>query len=220
MSLVCEKGKGGVLALNDTTKQEMQKHPKPEPVQTEALLSGEMPQDVHHIFYAAIDGDLIKRCALRTRGGAGVSQQEDLLWHKMTTAFQATSTGLCNSVAALARRLASEYVDPKGLEALLANRGIAIDKCPGLRPVGVGEILRRLVGKAIMQVTGEKCNDQWEPCSCVQVSQPEWRLRFILCASFFLMMTTMEFYSLTQIMLLTELIERWLYGMSNLSALL
>ena len=104
MSLVCEKGKGGVLALNDTTKQEMQaKHPKPEPVQTEALLSGEMPQDVHHIFYAAIDGDLIKRCALRTRGGAGVSQQEDLLWHKMTTAFQATSTGLCNSVAALAR---------------------------------------------------------------------------------------------------------------------
>ncbi|MEO7176741.1 MAG: reverse transcriptase domain-containing protein [Saprospiraceae bacterium] len=58
------------------------------------------------------------------------------------------------AVAVLARRLASEYVDPQGLEALLANRGIAIDKCPGLRPVGVGEIMRRIVGKAIMIVTG------------------------------------------------------------------
>ena len=63
----------------------------------------------------------------------------------MTTACQATSTGLCNAVADLARRLASEYVDPAGLEALLANRGIAIEKCPGLRPVGVGEILRRII---------------------------------------------------------------------------
>ena len=50
----------------------------------------------------------------------------------------------------------SEFVDPSGLEALLANRGIAIDKSPGLRPVGVGEILRRIIGKAIMVVTGEE----------------------------------------------------------------
>ena len=83
-----------------------------------------------------------------------MSQQEDVLWQKMTTSFNAASTGLCNVVAVLARRLASEYVDPQGLEALLANRGIAIDKCPGLRPVGVGEIMRRIVGKAIMIVTG------------------------------------------------------------------
>ena len=48
----------------------------------------------------------------------------------------------------------SEMVDPNGLAALLANRGIAIDKNPGLRPVGVGEMLRRIIGKAIMEVTG------------------------------------------------------------------
>ena len=63
---------------------------------------------------------------------------------------------MCNAVAVLARRWASEFVDPAGLDALLANRGIAIDKCPGLRPVGVGEILRRIVGKAIMNVTAEE----------------------------------------------------------------
>jgi hypothetical protein len=74
----------------------------------------------------------------------------------MVTAFKDSSTGLCNAVGVLARRWASEFVDPAGLDALLANRGIAIDKCPGLRPVGVGEILRRIVGKAIMNVTAEE----------------------------------------------------------------
>src|SRR3954462_5161931 len=61
-------------------------------------------------------------------------------------------------IASVARRLATEYVDPKGLEALLANRGIAIDKCPGLR-VGVGEIVRRIIGKTVMSVTGEKVQE-------------------------------------------------------------
>ena len=50
-------------------------------------------------------------------------------------------------------------MDPQGLEALLANRGIAIDKCPGLRPVGVGEMARRIIGKAVMAVTGEKVRE-------------------------------------------------------------
>ena len=37
------------------------------------------------------------------------------------------------------------YVDPAGLEALAACRLIALDKHPGVRPIGVGECLRRLV---------------------------------------------------------------------------
>ena len=160
MSLVNQKGKGGVLELNSHTKAEMKcKHPEPEALHADALKSGPLPPDKHVIFFSAIDGELIKKCTLRTRGGAGVSQQEDALWHKMATSFHATSSALCNAVAVLAKRWASEYVDPKGLEALLANRGIAIDKCPGLRPVGVGEILRRIAGKAIMEVTKEEVQE-------------------------------------------------------------
>ena len=33
-------------------------------------------------------------------------------WHKMVTNFKDASSTLCNSVAALARRLSTEYVDP------------------------------------------------------------------------------------------------------------
>jgi len=111
------------------------------------------------VFYSGLDGELVKKCALRTKGGAGVSQQEDALWHKMVTGYKDSSSSLCNAVAVMARRLATECVDPKGLEALLANRGIAIDKFPGLRPVGVGEIVRRIIGKAVMSVTGEKVQE-------------------------------------------------------------
>jgi hypothetical protein len=95
---------------------------------------------------------MIREFALKTDGAAGVSQLDDVAWHKMVSSFKETSLELCNSIALMARRLATEYVDPKGLEAFLANRGIPLDKCPGLRPVGVGEILRRIIGKAILAV--------------------------------------------------------------------
>ena len=128
-------------------------HPKPEPQYKDVLLSGEIPTPMHNIMFEELDGDSIKKFAMRSRGGAGVSQQEDKLWHVMVTGFKETSSGLCNAVAKLARRLCTEYVDPQPLACLLANRGVAIDKCPGLRPVGVGEMLRRIIGKAIMNVT-------------------------------------------------------------------
>ena len=160
MSLVTKKGKGGILTLDEKTKKEMSsKHPKAEPMQSEALLTGEIPQSLHPVFYAELDGELVKKCALRTKGGAGVSQQEDVLWHKMVTGYKDSSSSLCNAVAVLARRIATDYMDPKGLEALLPNPGIAIDKCPGLRSVGVGGIVRRIIGKAVMSVTGEKVQE-------------------------------------------------------------
>src|SRR3954452_4317799 len=63
---------------------------------------------------------------------------------------------LCCSVAHFARRIATEYRDSAGLEAFLANRGIPLDKGGGaLRPIGVGELLRRIVGKAVLSVVGD-----------------------------------------------------------------
>ena len=166
MSLVTEKGKGGVLSLNANTKKEMSsKHPTPEPA-PQILLSGVMPPSLHTVFFAPIDGELIKKNALRTSGGAGVSQQEDALWYKMVTGHKDASASLTNALASVARRLVTEYVDPQDLGALLANRGIAIDKCPGLRPVGVGEMARRIIGKAVMAVT-EETKTQWALCNYV-----------------------------------------------------
>ena len=146
-----------MLPLNDKTKNEMaNKHPSAEPAHPEALLLGPVPSSLHPVFYDALKGELIKKCTLRTKGRAGVSQHENNLWHKMVTGHKEASAQICNAVASVARRLATEYVDPEGLELLLANRGIALNKNPGLRPVGVGEMVRRIIGKAVVSVTGEQ----------------------------------------------------------------
>src|SRR6185312_14258457 len=108
------------------------KHPKAITPPLEAFLSGPLPPDPHSIVFEAIDGDLIKKCALKTEGAAGVSQLDDQTWHKMVSSFKKTSLALCNAVAHLTRKLAGGFVDPTGLEALLANRGIPLDKNPGL----------------------------------------------------------------------------------------
>ena len=49
----------------------------------------------------------------------------------------------------LARKLATEFVDPAALAPLVACRLIALDKCPGVRPIGVGEVLRRIICRTI-----------------------------------------------------------------------
>jgi len=38
----------------------------------------------------------------------------------------------------VAKRLCTSYVDPGGIDALVAGRLIALNKCPGVRPIGAG----------------------------------------------------------------------------------
>ena len=47
----------------------------------------------------------------------------------------------------------TEYVDPISIEAVLSNRLIPLDKGEGaVRPIGVGEVLRRIIGKCVTKV--------------------------------------------------------------------
>ena len=68
----------------------------------------------------------------------------------MCTSHRDASNDLCKAIAAVTRRLCSEFVDPKGLSALVACRIIALDKNPGFRPIGIGETLRRIIARAVL----------------------------------------------------------------------
>ena len=79
----------------------------------------------------------------------------------------------------MTKSLCQQYVDPAGLTAFIAGSLVAFDKCPGVRPVGIGEVVRRIVRMAILSVTGmvvyevtgalhlQVCSGQQEGCEAV-----------------------------------------------------
>ena len=53
----------------------------------------------------------------------------------MCTSFHEVSRELCDSVAAVAHRLCTSFVNLNALKGLTSSRLIALDKQPGVRPV-------------------------------------------------------------------------------------
>ena len=79
------------------------------------------------------------------RGAAGPLGLDALGWRCLCTSFQGASNDLCDSLASVARHLCTSYVDPTGIVTLVAGWLIALDKNPGVRPIGVGEVIRRII---------------------------------------------------------------------------
>ena len=51
------------------------------------------------------------------------------------------------------KTLCSQYIDPMTIEPLVASRLIPLDKGKGaVRPIGVGEVVRRICGRCVMNV--------------------------------------------------------------------
>ena len=76
-------------------------------------------------------------------------------WRCLLSYFYKESTDLCEAIAMLGRCICQNFVDPDGLSAYTSYRLVPMDKCPGLRPIGIGEVVRRIIGKAILTVTSQ-----------------------------------------------------------------
>ena len=88
-----------------------------------------------------------------------LSNAMDLLVHLVWTPLpgdtcaqplRAFQIDLCNALALLAQCLCTQFVAPEGLSAFTECRLIALDKCPGVQPIGVAEVARQILGKAIL----------------------------------------------------------------------
>ena len=99
-------------------------------------------------------------------GAAGPSGLDSSAWKRLCSSFSSLSMDLCNVLAALARKLGSSYVDPVSLSPLVASRLIALDKNPGVHPIAIGEVCRRILGKAILRVIK---TDIPEAAGCLQL---------------------------------------------------
>ena len=137
------------------------KHPARKPAVPSAVIDPNCPnQDPSHfILFDQLDGQMIRETALKTEGAAGPSGLDAAGWKRLCTSFQSASTDLCDALASTARRICCSFVDPKSLLAFVACRLVALDKHPGIRPIGIGETARRIIGRAILGTTFRKLLD-------------------------------------------------------------
>ncbi len=122
-----------------------------------------MPPQEHPVIFDRIDASWIRSAALNTKGAAGPSGLDAHCWRRLCTSFHSASWDLCHALALFTKRLCTAYVDPKGLSAFLACRLIALDKCPGVRPIGVCETARRIISKAILNAIKLKVTSKMPP---------------------------------------------------------
>ena len=169
LRLLSSSGKGKVLSLDETLPiadgQEhsvrdvlADKHPPPGEVNPDALLSMPLSSATqnHTVIFDCLDHKVVRRAALHCQGSAGPSGMDASNWRRLCTLFHGASKKLCAAIAHMARRIATVQIDPQCLRPLIACRLIPLSKNPGVRPVGICETLRRLIGKGIMHVVGRE----------------------------------------------------------------
>ncbi len=138
--LISEQCTSGVLRLDSTipsssadaepqTVREVliSKHPPGRPASPDSIhLRDSDPPTVHPVLFECIDAAPIRTAALRTDGAAGPSCIDAHGWRRICTSFHTASHDLCHALALLAKRLCTDYVDPKGLAPLVACCLIAL----------------------------------------------------------------------------------------------
>ena len=89
-----------------------------------------------------ITADYVERVAHSIQGAAGLGGSTAMQWHSYLLRYDTSSAHLRDAVVGLAHHLANMVVEWEDIRALMANQLIALDKCPGVRPIGIGEALR------------------------------------------------------------------------------
>ncbi len=155
---------GGLLSLDSvpsegqTVRQILkEKHPSGHEPSPEVLLqtTDHEASRVHPIVFEPLDANCIRKAALKVEGGAGPSGLDADAWRRLCMSFKSASDDLCNAMAGFAKRLCTEELSETHLTAYIACRLVPLDKNPGVRPIGIGEVLRRIVGKAVLSVIGK-----------------------------------------------------------------
>lgn len=159
-----ERSKGSVLNPNDKVIVSVEgnnesvsvvealrsKHPHSHPPHSSTLL---ISDNLPHFEDVEVTGTHIGLIARRIQGSAGPGGCDSCHWQYALLRFGSHIVGNCDAIANLSRQLTNATIDWNRIQALLANRLFALDKCPGIRPIGVGETLCHISGKAVCFVT-------------------------------------------------------------------
>ena len=84
-----------------------------------------------------ITADFVKHVAYQVQGSAGPDGSTALHWHGYLLQLGLSSACLRDAVAMLAHHLTNGIVEWESICALMVSRLIALDKCSGVRSIGL-----------------------------------------------------------------------------------
>ena len=113
-----------------------------------------------------ITAETIEIVAGKLSGSAGLSGFDSVALKNLLLHHGQASQRLRNVCASFARWLANELPPWAAYRAMLANRLVALDKMPGIRPIGIGDIWRRFFAKCVLSVANSYATDS---CGCDQL---------------------------------------------------
>ena len=143
--------------------------------------------EIYEIVFDEITEDMIQKIAIRTKGAAGPSKFDADDWRRIlgTNAFDNHSLELRRSFIRMAKRLCPQKLSRhKSLEALIASQLIPLNKWD-VRPVGIVEVLRRIIGETVMSVVKKEiiqAAGSLQVCAC-QVAGVESAIHSMLTYS-------------------------------------
>ena len=103
-----------------------------------------------------ITDDVVSAVAERLSGEAGPGGTDSISLQHWLLRFGAASGALRLIVAETGEWLSNGRPPWASYRALMSGRLIALDKSPGIRPVGIGETWRRLLAKCLLRVSGQE----------------------------------------------------------------
>jgi len=109
----------------------MDRHPPTVPLHTDCLISDSSIStvpDYHLVIFDGFDGSVVHEAVLHTSEAAEPSGVDAYGWRH---SFGLVSGEFCCSIAILAQRLCTNFVDLDIISPLFACRLIALDKNPG-----------------------------------------------------------------------------------------
>ena len=112
-----------------------------------------------------IDEKMIFDAATKTKGSAGPSGMDAELYRRILCSknFKAEGKVLREEIAVFTRNVLKIAYHPSLLEGYTSCRLIPLHKNPGIRPIGVGEVLRRIVGNTIAGFLKEEIKEAAGP---------------------------------------------------------
>ena len=147
----------GVHSLTDRVRGVLlEKHPRGEDMHPEAAIEGEPPA-VQPVIFEEITAHAIQSAAMSVHGSGGPTNVDADIWrHALCSKkFGKLSDEFANEIAVATRRLCIEEVPHDHISLLLDGRLVPLMKeDDGVRPIGIGECLRRIMGRSVAKVTG------------------------------------------------------------------